>query len=122
MNRTIPAPKPDGDFWPVMLGHMVPGKDIPYRRLKTINYPDGLSIVNHRKLQTLTPQQREMYKTADRQSRMMDLNDEHKKLHPVLSQLMQAMGLGGKQGQTPVAFERFKEDLSWRGATQNRVR
>lgn len=120
MNRTIPAPKPEGMFWPVMLGHMVPGEDRPYTRLKTVNFPDGLSVVQHRKMQTLTPQQRELYDKADKQQRMMDLNDEHKNLHPILSQMMKALGLPGKQ--TAVDFSRFKEDLSWRGATQNNVR
>ena len=117
MNRTIPAPKPAGIFWPVMLGHMVPGELHPIRLLKTVNYPDGSSTLEHRKY--VTDKQASYLVGEGKRKRMMDMHEPNKNMHPIMSQLMHA--LGQKQPKQPVGFHRLQEDLSWRGATQNQI-
>ena len=138
MNRTIPAPKPVGMFWPVMLGCHVPGPDVPYRREMTVNYPDGHVVDTQRDRGLLGHDAKALYEKVKKR-RLMDLDDdirkklgltrepgretqrEGKNYDKMLGVMMKALGIPGeKQGQDEVPFERFAEDLTWRGATQNR--
>ena len=146
MNRTIPAPKPAGIFWPVMLGHMVPGELHPIRLLKTVNYPDGSSTLEHRKyvaaqhekaLLAAEEEKRSLIKQQMKQRRLLDMDHPDKKMDPIMSQLIHALsaqksGVQKKRRRSVVGpsrrgsiigmdFNRLQEDLSWRGGTNNSV-
>ena len=125
MNRTIEAPKP-GNYWPVMLGHMVPGRDMQLRKGGYVNYVGG-PLVSGSGMKGISREGRQILSEKldlkDKASRlgklgrMMDMDDPHRKHNPAMfGSMMKALGL--KPSSTTV--ERFPEDLSWRGATQNR--
>ena len=160
MNRTIAAPKPSGMFWPIMLGNTVPGQDIPLRRERTVNYPDGYAVPKRGGTRYVGKQAQDIFDKIKKR-RLMDLDDDMKRKmgltrdprsegdprDKMMGSMMKALGFPGMRnrkrgmdrgrdrgrdfdemtgavmsalGSGEVPFERLAEDLSWRGATQNR--
>ena len=89
-------------------GHFIPGVLSRYP-VKIVNSPDGHQLISHRK------------KVLDPVKKFPSMNEPNSAQHPMMQKLQQMLQKSG-QAQMQPGYERVKEDLSWRGGTQAKVK